>query len=157
MSRQTTGVAPEHELIVDEDTREHHIMTAPVPADPGDKLLDLLSSFSILRRNSQILVSRIRGSIDEMRALRDQLRKQQSALSYQGGNGAQGAEPDLRARYGLTHREVQVAMLIAKGRSNSAIARELRISVHTARHHTQRILTKLGVHSRAEAGARIRG
>jgi hypothetical protein len=29
--------------------------------------------------------------------------------------------------------------------------------VHTARHHTQRILSKLEVHSRGEAGAKLRG
>ena len=33
----------------------------------------------------------------------------------------------------------------------------LGISPHTARHHTQRVLDKLGVHSRAAAGARLRG
>lgn len=141
---------------MDEDTREDRRLTAAVPADPGGRLLDLLSSFSTLRSNSQLLVKRIRGSIDEMRELREQLRQQKSALSYPGGNGARDPGPGLQARYGLTRREVEVAMLIAKGRSNSAIAEELRISAHTARHHTQRILAKLGVHSRAEAGARIR-
>jgi DNA-binding NarL/FixJ family response regulator len=127
-----------------------------VPADTG-RLLDLLSSFSVLRTNSQVLVKQIRGSIDEMRELRNQLRQQQSALAHAGANGTRDPDPDLRADYGLTRREVQVAMLIAKGRSNSAIAEALSISGHTARHHTQRILAKLGVHSRAEAGARIRG
>jgi DNA-binding CsgD family transcriptional regulator len=33
----------------------------------------------------------------------------------------------------------------------------LGISAHTARHHTQRVLAKLKVHSRAEAGAKLRG
>ncbi|HZN99276.1 MAG TPA: LuxR C-terminal-related transcriptional regulator, partial [Gemmatimonadales bacterium] len=59
-------------------------------------------------------------------------------------------------RFGLTQREEQVAILLAHGRSNQTIARELQISVHTARHHTQRILSKLQVHSRGEAGAKIR-
>jgi DNA-binding NarL/FixJ family response regulator len=49
---------------------------------------------------------------------------------------------------GLTRREAQVARLLARGRSNQAIAQELNISAHTARHHTQRILSKLEVHSR---------
>jgi DNA-binding CsgD family transcriptional regulator len=60
-------------------------------------------------------------------------------------------------RFGLTGRELEVAHLLAEGRSNAAIARTLSISPHTARHHTQRVLGKLGVHSRAEAGARLRG
>jgi DNA-binding CsgD family transcriptional regulator len=50
-----------------------------------------------------------------------------------------------------------VAAMLAQGRSNSAIAAALRISTHTARHHTQRVLAKLGVHSRAQAGAKVRG
>lgn len=59
--------------------------------------------------------------------------------------------------YGLTERESDVARLLAEGRRNWAIATELGISPHTARHHTQRVLAKLGVHSRAEAVARLRG
>jgi DNA-binding NarL/FixJ family response regulator len=80
-------------------------------------------------------------------------------LPRPGGNGAHGADHDraqLQTRYGLTRREVQVAGLLAQGRSNSGIAQDLRISAHTARHHTQRILSKLEVHSRGEAGAKIR-
>jgi DNA-binding NarL/FixJ family response regulator len=37
--------------------------------------------------------------------------------------------------------------------SNAAIARALLISERTAGHHVSRILTKLGVHNRAEAAA----
>jgi DNA-binding CsgD family transcriptional regulator len=59
-------------------------------------------------------------------------------------------------QFGLTQREAQVARLLSQGRSNQAIARDLEISEHTARHHTQRILAKLEVHSRGEAGAKIR-
>ena len=62
----------------------------------------------------------------------------------------------LQDEYGMTPREVEVALLLSEGLSNSALARQLSISPHTARHHTQRVLGKLGVHSRAEAGARLR-
>jgi DNA-binding CsgD family transcriptional regulator len=62
----------------------------------------------------------------------------------------------LQDEYGMTPREVEVALLLSQGLSNSALARQLGISPHTARHHTQRVLGKLGVHSRAEAGARLR-
>ena len=62
----------------------------------------------------------------------------------------------LQDEYGMTPREVEVALLLSEGLSNSALARQLGISPHTARHHTQRVLGKLGVHSRAEAGARLR-
>ncbi|HEU4700426.1 MAG TPA: helix-turn-helix transcriptional regulator [Gemmatimonadales bacterium] len=64
--------------------------------------------------------------------------------------------PDL-ARYRLTEREREVAELLALGRSNDAVARALGISRHTARHHTESVFAKLGVRSRAEAGAVVRG
>jgi DNA-binding CsgD family transcriptional regulator len=63
---------------------------------------------------------------------------------------------DLRKRFTLTAREAEIALLLAAGRSNAQIARTLTISAHTARHHTERVLTKLGVRSRAEVGPRIR-
>jgi DNA-binding CsgD family transcriptional regulator len=61
----------------------------------------------------------------------------------------------LRERFGLTRREAQVARLIADGRSNAAIAETLFISPHTARHHTEHIMQKLGAKSRAGIGAMI--
>jgi DNA-binding NarL/FixJ family response regulator len=53
----------------------------------------------------------------------------------------------------LTERERQVLQLLAKGLTQTAIAAELYISPKTVGTHIQRILTKLGVHSRAEAVA----
>jgi DNA-binding CsgD family transcriptional regulator len=64
-------------------------------------------------------------------------------------------EERLRGEYGMTPREVEVAELLALGLSNVGVAGRLRISPHTARHHTQRVLAKLGVHSRAEAAAKL--
>jgi DNA-binding NarL/FixJ family response regulator len=87
-----------------------------------------------------------------MRELRVQLRSQTT-----GRTAARKTWPDdLCERYGLTRRELEVARLLARGKSNAVIADELRISGHTARHHTQRILSKLAVHSRSEAGAKLR-
>src|SRR4029453_17971904 len=53
----------------------------------------------------------------------------------------------------LTAREVQVLQLWADGLPQDAIAKELFISSKTVATHIQRILTKLGVHSRTEAVA----
>jgi DNA-binding CsgD family transcriptional regulator len=50
---------------------------------------------------------------------------------------------------GLTPRERQVSQLIATGLSTKAIAFRLGMSEHTARHHTERVFSKLGVRSRA--------
>jgi DNA-binding NarL/FixJ family response regulator len=121
-----------------------------------NRLVDLLSTFSVLRSNGQALVDQIRGSLNEMRELRTRLRKQQDPPTTPGRNGRGNGHADLSLGYGLTSREAEVANLLVLGQSNSAIAEQLEISPHTARHHTQRILAKLGVHSRAAAGAKLR-
>jgi len=56
-------------------------------------------------------------------------------------------------RASLTRRELEVMQLLAEGASNQAIAERLFISLHTVRNHVQRIITKLGVHSKLEAVA----
>jgi DNA-binding CsgD family transcriptional regulator len=59
---------------------------------------------------------------------------------------------DVRAQK-LTAREVEVLGMIAAGRSTPEIAERLHISQLTTRSHTQNILEKLEVHSKAEAVA----
>jgi DNA-binding NarL/FixJ family response regulator len=66
------------------------------------------------------------------------------------------ATAELRARYALTRREVQVARLLARGRTNAEIARTLGLSAATARHYTEHVLAKLGVHSRAQVAIALR-
>lgn len=63
---------------------------------------------------------------------------------------------ELRARYGLTPREVQVTYLLARGTSNADIARALNLSAATARHYTEHVLVKLGLHSRAQVANALR-
>jgi ATP/maltotriose-dependent transcriptional regulator MalT len=58
-----------------------------------------------------------------------------------------------RAAGELTAREHEVLGLLALGMSNAQIATTLFISEKTAGHHVSRILSKLGVHNRAEAAA----
>jgi non-specific serine/threonine protein kinase len=53
----------------------------------------------------------------------------------------------------LTRREVEVARLVATGRSNREIAAEFVLSERTVESHVQHILTKLGFTSRAEVAA----
>ncbi len=59
---------------------------------------------------------------------------------------------ELHEALGLTAREAQVALSLAAGQGDAAIARELGISAHTVRHHVERIFLKLGVHSRKALG-----
>jgi NarL family two-component system response regulator LiaR len=51
----------------------------------------------------------------------------------------------------LTEREMEVLMLVAKGKSNKEIATELQISLHTACTHVNRILNKLHLANRVQA------
>jgi DNA-binding NarL/FixJ family response regulator len=53
----------------------------------------------------------------------------------------------------LTPRELEVLMLLANGQGQKKIAQALFITPKTVATHIQRILTKLDVHSRAEAVA----
>jgi len=61
----------------------------------------------------------------------------------------------LMRRFGMTGREADVTLLLAGGARNAAIAAELRISPHTARHHTENVLAKLHVRARAEVARAI--
>ncbi len=62
------------------------------------------------------------------------------------------SEPDLPIP-ALTPRETDVLALLAEGADTAAIASQLLIGTSTVRNHIQRILHKLGVHSRLEAVA----
>lgn len=124
--------------------------------NPTDRLQGLLSSFLTLQHNNRTLVKQLRGSIDQLRRLRNNLERRPYAATRPGEDRLVH-EDNMMEQFGLTRREAQVASLLSQGRSNQSIARELEISEHTARHHTQRILAKLSVHSRGEAGAKIRG
>lgn len=60
----------------------------------------------------------------------------------------------VRARFGLTPREAEVALLLADGASNARIASSLCVTPHTARRHTEHVRAKLGAENRG-AVARI--
>ena len=53
---------------------------------------------------------------------------------------------------GLTARELEVLVLLAKGLRNADIARELVVSEKTVEHHVSAILRKLDVRTRGSAG-----
>jgi DNA-binding CsgD family transcriptional regulator len=73
------------------------------------------------------------------------------------GTDGRAAAPEVGVLARLTAREAEVARLLALGRSNGAIAAALGISAHTARHHTESVMAKLGVRSRAAVAARLHG
>ena len=70
-----------------------------------------------------------------------------------GGNGGPRLGPGLEP---LSGREIEVLGLVAAGRSNAEIARELYLSVGTVKAHVHHIFGKLLVRSRSQAVARAR-
>lgn len=129
------------------------------------KLSELRMSHQELRAAARELMARLRASVFEMRTHRARLRGDGggdapalNGIAKLNGRAPQPAPTavNLHIEYGMTPREIEVALLLSEGCSNRTIAHRLGISPHTARHHTQRVLVKLGVHSRAEAGARLR-
>jgi DNA-binding NarL/FixJ family response regulator len=63
-----------------------------------------------------------------------------------------GAGPSPRAQpiEALTDREEQILATVARGRTNSEIAEELRISLSTVKSHIASLMNKLGVRNRVE-------
>lgn len=61
----------------------------------------------------------------------------------------------LVARLGLTKRQAEVALLLARRKSNREVAEALFISPHTARHHTEAVLRVLGLNDRRDVARRI--
>lgn len=55
----------------------------------------------------------------------------------------------LRQRLGLTAREVEIALLVAEGLTSKEIAVRLCLSTNTVRRHGEKVLEKLGLHTRA--------
>jgi DNA-binding NarL/FixJ family response regulator len=80
------------------------------------------------------------------------LARVRSALRHSAVPSSNGSQGDSAAQ-ALTGREREVLMLLARGLTQAEIARELFISPKTVAGHIQRVLTKLGVHSRAQAVA----
>lgn len=64
---------------------------------------------------------------------------------------------ELRISFGLRGREPQVALLAAEGLSNADIARRLQLSAHTVRHYLERVMDRLGLHSRKALALRLMG
>jgi DNA-binding NarL/FixJ family response regulator len=62
------------------------------------------------------------------------------------------ADPDAAAASdGLTQRETEILALIARGRTNTEIAAELFLSIHTVKTHVNRIFAKTASRDRAAA------
>lgn len=68
-----------------------------------------------------------------------------------GDNGDGARREDARARLcGLTDRDREIALAVAEGKANAAIAAELHLSIATVKSHVSAILSKLGLDNRVQ-------
>jgi DNA-binding NarL/FixJ family response regulator len=66
----------------------------------------------------------------------------------------EGQEDNLRQSFGLTQRESEVLVWIARGKSNRDIGEILGLSPRTVNKHLEQVYAKLGVENRASAAIR---
>jgi DNA-binding CsgD family transcriptional regulator len=88
------------------------------------------------------------------------------ALGERDGQGSPGNGPSEKGSHAdraphpledpLSERELEVLALLASGRTNSEVARDLFVSVGTVKSHTGNIYRKLGAKNRMQALARAR-
>jgi len=110
-------------------------------------LTDRIRARAALRAGAAGVLSRSAGAA-ELRLAIDAI---VHGLAVVPAGGVWGAEEEDDRR--LTARELEVLKLIAEGASNKMIARELGVSVHTAKFHVASILEKLDATGRTDAVA----
>jgi len=127
-----------------------------VVPEAGLVMLTGLGDDAVLRG---ALVAGCAGFVTKDRALADlvdavrAVRAGRSAIDP-AANARLATPPDPRhGMTGVTQRELEVLGLLADGLVTREIAERLFISVNTARNHIQRLIAKLGAHSRLEAVA----
>jgi DNA-binding NarL/FixJ family response regulator len=150
--------------IVDAMAAHAHGATSLAAGAPREALQPLRAAFDTWQRvGAPYIAARIRVVIaDALQALGDE---ESAELEHDAARTVfeeLGAGPDLarlearvasEPRFGLTARELEVLRLLASGRTNAAIARELTLSVKTVDRHVSNIFDKLDVPTRAAATA----
>ncbi len=91
--------------------------------------------------------SQLEEHVADARVVSDETLKSFAPMSHE--EFEQAAET-LRNRYGLSEREMQIALLIAQGRSKAHIADQLFVTENTVRTHAKNAYAKLGVHSKQD-------
>jgi DNA-binding CsgD family transcriptional regulator len=123
---------------------------APVDAARGR----VLAGRALAERGDQeAAVAELEAAHEELAArgasrLRDEAARELRRLGVQVSDGEQAAGASA-----LTKRELEVARLLAEGRTNRDIAGELFLSEKTVQTHVSRLRRKLGASSRAEIAA----
>jgi DNA-binding NarL/FixJ family response regulator len=91
---------------------------------------------------------------DELLArVRRSLRRSGAHAGNGHGNGGSNGKAGPTTQFNLSPREREILTLLADGQTQAQIASELYLSPKTVSTHIQHLLSKLGVHSRAQAVA----
>jgi LuxR family maltose regulon positive regulatory protein len=123
-------------------------------ADEGTPMNELLGQLAAAQRAGQAQPSSV--PADYLARVRQAFAAKPAMLRTAAGSeaGTRAAIPGLSEP--LTERELEVLMLLATGRSNQRITRDLTVSLDTTKKHVSHILAKFGAASRTEAVARAR-
>jgi DNA-binding CsgD family transcriptional regulator len=108
-------------------------------------------------RSSSHVASRVHGASGVWRRI--------TASPMQGDSGAVAVmieparaadlTPILLESYGMTDREIEIVVLLARGLATKDIASEMSISAHTVRDHIKAVFAKTGFTTRGELVARV--
>ncbi len=79
----------------------------------------------------------------------------QEKLFRLAATGTEAQERKLREQFGLTAREAEVLVWVARGKSNKDVSEILAISPRTVNKHLEQVFLKLGVENRASATALV--
>ena len=89
-------------------------------------------------------------------ALRERDHPPSAAVSTPFEPGSEGVDPPKRFNDPLSERDLEVLALLASGRTNAEIAKDLFVALGTVKSHINNIYRKLEATNRAEAVTRAR-
>ncbi len=118
-----------------------------------------MRSFELVAESSdgekvRVRLNALRVAVGDGHALVHVLHPAAEPPTMPGGQGSPATDPAPSAPpEQLTPRELEVLQILAAGASTEDIAEELCIGIATVRSHVQRIIEKLGAHSKLEAVA----
>ena len=125
-------------------------MRTSLTVDEASKMLDELAGKGHLKLQMED------GIMVYLLPKHDRLPARDAALETSLARSEGDAAPARRLDDPLSERELEVLTLLASGRTNAEISRDLFVAVGTVKSHVNNIYRKLGAANRAEAVARAR-
>jgi ATP/maltotriose-dependent transcriptional regulator MalT len=129
-------------------------MRTSLTVEEASKMLDKLAAkghMQVLNQDGALAYTLFEK--DRLKPQEPSLEASSSASLVAHGSSGAPTEPLVEP---LSERELEVLTLLASGRPNREIARDLFVAVGTVKTHTNNIYRKLGARNRAEALARAR-